>query len=415
MDSKLRKEITLLVKEKVISAEVGEKITAYYQSQSSGKTNRLMLLFGVFGALLIGSGILLMLAHNWDQLSKMIKTIIAFVPLLIGQLAVGFSLVKNKSRAWRESSGTFLFFAVGISMSLISQIYHIEGELSGFLLTWILLCLPLIYILKSHAVTLLILCISTFYAFDIGWEKPFKNSWTYIVIFLAIMPHYIQTAIQQTKSNIMTIYNWAIPVIMSVVMISFVKRFEGNLVFMYIALFGVFYSIGTLWKSYSEQRTLRNGYLIIGSLGTVITFMILSFEEVWKDISHFKGDEMADMIMSWGLFAVGIALVVFIAYKKKINLFHLASLSYVVLQVFPSSIALLLLNLFVLALGINAIWLGVQKMNFGILNYGMLIIAVLISCRFFDNEISFIVRGIVFILIGISFFIANYKMSKLKK
>jgi hypothetical protein len=40
----------------------------------------------------------------------------------------------------------------------------------------------------------------------------------------------------------------------------------------------------------------------------------------------------------------------------------------------------------------------------------MLIIAFLIFLRFFDMEIEFVVRGIIFILIGLAFFVTNFLM-----
>ncbi len=37
---------------------------------------------------------------------------------------------------------------------------------------------------------------------------------------------------------------------------------------------------------------------------------------------------------------------------------------------------------------------------------------MLIACRFFDTEISFVIRGLLFVVIGIGFFGANYLMHK---
>ena len=77
------------------------------------------------------------------------KSCISFLPLLIGQAATAFSLLKKPTdKAWTEPSAVFLFFAVRASMALISQIYNIPGNFSVFVLSWMLLCLPLVYIIN---------------------------------------------------------------------------------------------------------------------------------------------------------------------------------------------------------------------------------------------------------------------------
>ena len=59
---------------------------------------------------------------------------------------------------------------------------------------------------------------------------------------------------------------------------------------------------------------------------------------------------------------------------------------------------------------IIAIVIGAKRNKYSILNYGLLIITALITCRFFDTDISFIVRGLLFMAIGAAFFGANYFM-----
>ena len=147
MSIRFRKELDILVRDNMITAEQSLRIEEYYAMKTSDRPNRLFTIFGIFGALLVGSGIVLILGHNWDNFSRLIKTILAFIPMCIGQILVGYSIFKKKNNSWKEASGTFLFFGVGISISLVSQIYHIPGDLAFFLLIWISLCLPLIYLL----------------------------------------------------------------------------------------------------------------------------------------------------------------------------------------------------------------------------------------------------------------------------
>ena len=163
MKSKLLNDISELLENNIISQEVATNITAYYKSKEDSQPNRLFTVFGVLGATLVGLGIILIIAHNWDNLSRSIKTVFAFIPLVIAQLVSGYSIYKEKSQVWKESSGTFLFFAIGASIALVSQIYNIPGDLGSFLFTWIVLTLPLIYLLNSKAVSILIVVFASYW------------------------------------------------------------------------------------------------------------------------------------------------------------------------------------------------------------------------------------------------------------
>ncbi|MEL6653878.1 MAG: hypothetical protein AAFQ87_24040, partial [Bacteroidota bacterium] len=76
------------------------------------------------------------------------------------------------------------------------------------------------------------------------------------------------------------------------------------------------------------------------------------------------------------------------------------------------TIARVLVNLLILATGVLTVLEGARKDHLGYLNYGLLIITALIVSRFFDEEISFVLRGILFVFVGASFFTANYLMIK---
>lgn len=126
MKSKIRDELPELVKNRVISEETALRIRNFYSSQKSDANTKLFTVFGVFGALLIGLGIILILAHNWDDFSRSLKVVLAFLPLILGQFLTGYTILKKKSSTWKEASGTVLFFAVGGSIALVKFITFLE-------------------------------------------------------------------------------------------------------------------------------------------------------------------------------------------------------------------------------------------------------------------------------------------------
>lgn len=422
----MRKDIPELVKAGVISAETADKIRAFYQEKEGQSNHRLFIVFGILGAILVGLGMILIIAHNWDDLSRMTKTVLAFIPLLLGQVLCGYVLVKKQdSVAWRESTTAFLFFAVGAIISLISQIYNIPGNISSFLLTWMLLCLPLVYVMKSSIASLLYLIGITSYAVETGyWSYPSSESYLYWLLLLTILPHYYLLYKEKPHSNFMIFHNWLIPLSV-IITLGTVANGLGEFMFIaYISLFGLIYLIGEL-GFFTKQRPRSNGYKILGFLGTIILLLILSFSEFWEDL---RGEDFSfNAVISSPEFLVSAILSLLAAGLLSLQLKNRALkdikpiapvfiLFIIIFMIGLSSLlSVVLINLLVFAIGILTIREGAKLDSLGVLNYGLLIITALVVSRFFDTDLSFVIRGALFVSVGIGFFATNYWMLKKRK
>ncbi|OUR92690.1 hypothetical protein A9Q87_06535 [Flavobacteriales bacterium 34_180_T64] len=419
MNSKLIKELPELVTNEVISEDVAINIERYYASKTENSSNRLFMVFGVLGSLLIGLGIILILAHNWDSFTKTTKTIIAFLPLIIGQFIVGFSILNKMSQVWKESSGTFLFFAVGSSIALVSQIYNIPGDLSDYLLTWIVLCLPLVYLLKSNALAILYMVFLTYYATELGYgfNTTDKTPWLYLVGVALVLPYYIQLLRHNANTNITSIFNWILPLSLTIVLGAFVKQNDEFGFLMYIILFGLFYNIGKV-PFFDSQKLRRNGFLIFGSLGTIILLLNTSFRWMWEDVFNTPDLFTQEFYIALVLFVITVIVLAYSYSKhwiKGFNLFQYVFILFTILFFIGMSneiIPTLFVNIIIFALGLVTVKIGTDKFHFGILNYGLLIITALVVCRFFDTNMSYVIRGLLFVGVGFGFFLTNYIMLK---
>jgi len=423
---KLIKELPELVKSETISQNTADKIQDYYKSKDQQSTSRLFIAFGILGAILVGLGIMLIIAHNWDELSKVTKTLLAFFPLLAGQFLCVFVLVKkNDSVAWKESVTTFSFFSVGACISLISQIYNISGSVSQFLLTWMLLCLPLVYVMKSSTASLLYLIGITYYACEICyWTYPRKESYIFWILLTAILPYYFLLSRNKNKSNFFYIHGWLIPISITIILGTLAQKVSEFMFIAYFSLFGLYSIIGSM-DFFFRNKIGINGFKIIGSLGSIILLIILSFRWFWKKliITNFQFNEVTTSpeFLVASIISILAGSFLFIQYKnksfKEIDPINLVFILFIITFIigFSSLISIALINLFVFTVGILTIRKGVQLNKLGILNYGLLIVSTIIACRFFDSNISFVLRGIFFISIGISFLVTNLWMLKKKK
>lgn len=422
----LSKDLSELVNSDVITPETADRIQDYYEEKKGTSANRLFIVFGVLGALLIGLGIISIVAHNWDELSRITKTFFAFLPLIAGQLLCGYVLFKKPdSIAWRESSAIFLFFAVGACISLISQIYNIPGNLGPFLLTWMLLCLPLIYIMKSSAASLLYIAGITYYAGETGyWSYPKSESLMYWLLLLGALPHYYLLYINKPKSNFTIFHHWFIPLSVVITLGTIADAFSELMFIAYFCLFGLFSLAGNS-SFLSDQKLAGNSYKIMGSLGTVILLLILSFSGYWMELNStdfpfFQVMTSAEFFASVVL-ALSAATLLFLQQKgKSLTDVDPTSVVFILFIIvffvgLNSLFAVVLINLILFALGILITRKGAMQNNLGRLNYGMIILTALIFSRFFDTDISFILRGLLFVFVGTGFMIVNYRMLKNRK
>lgn len=422
----LLKELPELLRNDVISEETAEKIQIYFQSKAAKSSNRLFLVFGIIGALLISLGILLIFAHNWDNLSRSIKTFLAFVPLLIGQGICVYTIIKKSdSQAWRESGTAFLFISVGASIALVAQIYNIPGGNGTFILTWMLLCLPLIYLMKSSIASLLYISGITYYATHMSYASfPRTDSYMYWMLLLLVLPYYYLLFKKKPESNFIIFHNWLIPVSLFIALGTLSEAHEEWMFMAFLSLFAAFYIFGKL-DFFTKQRSRNNAYKILGSIGTVVLLLMLSFNWFWEELIDtdfiFKEliispEFLAAAFMS--LLAIGLLYVL----QKNKKLSSIKPISLVFIFFIPifflgmsSYSAVVLINLLVFAIGLATVREGAKNNHLGLLNYGLLIIATLVICRFFDSDLSFVIRGILFILVGAGFFGVNYWMLKKRK
>jgi len=425
MNKNILKELPELVRAQVISEDTAQKIVSYYNDRPSSSANRLFIVFGILGALLIGMGIVLIIAHNWDTLPKFAKLFIGLLPLLIGQGVCGYLIIKgSESKSWREGCATFLVFGVAISISIVSQVYNIEGNLAGFLLVWMALTIPIVYVLRSSMASLLFICGITWYACEVAYFHSQDNfAKFYWLLILAILPFYYLEFFQNNKNNFFYFHSWLLVLSVTICLGVFAHSQEELIMIAYMSLFSCFVILSE-FKAFTTNRVLTNAYLVVGSLGIITLLLMLSFDWYWIELG---GTSLPDLVSGVELpvaaaltIAGGILLLIFIQTNnvRDINAKAFAFLLFIVIFFIGLQSPLasqLLINLVILGFAVNTIRNGARQNHLGILNYGLLIITSLILCRFFDTDFSFVVRGLLFIAVGAGFFAANFYMIQQRK
>lgn len=402
---KLQNELEELQREGIISQEVAQNIQNYLNTRKIPNAgNNFLTIFGVFGALLIGLGLILILAHNWDDLPKLVKTIIAFIPLIVGQLVCLYILIKPQKDWMREALAVFTGLSVGLAIAMVHQIYHLpENELSDFILIWVALVLPLVYLMKSKATALLyVIGISTFTILtgESLHRMNYENLFTALCLYLAILPFYYGSCKKNPTTNQTAIFHWVMSGAFFCLFVAYLPSQDAVALVSFVLFLWLYIHIGRLL----QQSIYYNAYKITGVVGLwLVSFFILYQPE---NLSNF---------LCFILIASVIAQLFFLVknyYQKDRESFDYLQLYPILLVALLFVNAPLLTDVINLFLGAWYLRKGIKNHRFLLVNFGLAVISVGIIRRFFDSDISFVIRGIVFVLLGIGFFTANYFIIK---
>lgn len=149
--------------EGLISAEARGEILGRYEVSRQLPTVVLTL-----GIAMIGIGLLSFIAANWQEIGRLLK----IVMIIAGYAGCVLAAWQADRRGHRNIAGAFLllsgFMLMG-GIALMSQIFHIQGSLSGLLVVWLVAFAPTLLLSKNLSVYLLYEVVSLVYM-----------NWTYI-------------------------------------------------------------------------------------------------------------------------------------------------------------------------------------------------------------------------------------------
>jgi hypothetical protein len=266
-------------------------------------------------------------------------------------------------------------------------------------------------------------CNAEYFTYGIGVH----TYWHWLLLAL-VVPHYFrvrQIQIQmQMRSNFFTFFNWLLALSIIILLGTF-GRTKAELLFIaYFSLAGCYILIGNS-PPFSEIKRRNNPWLALGSLSSIVMLLFLSFKWFWEDAVRdrilFTNPFGSEFYLSVVLTLAALLLFLFSKRKEvsgEIDFMQYVFLVFIVIFILgnlDARLAMFVVNITVFALGVHYIRKGARVDHLGILNYGLLILAALIVCRYFDSYISFLLRGILFMLIGVGFFVANSMQLKKRK
>jgi uncharacterized membrane protein len=427
----LRGQLPALVSAGVITPDASKAIEQHYAAEDSRSRNIGIVLLAIVGSALVAAGIILLIAHNWDDLSRPTRSVIAFLPLIVAQAVAVFVLIRrDESQASRESIAIFEVAAVATAISLVSQTYQIQGSFADFMFLWLLLSLPIVYLFRTTLGAVVYIIGSVVWlSARTSWFRNQPDHLFFWLFLLAIVPYYIALFWRDRFAR----QTAALSIVLAAaagIGLGYAAEFtQANIgAIAFAGFFTAVYLCGI--KFFPREDGRLSALALLGGIGVGATAVVLSFEGIW----HFGGPHSWNLEGAPRAVAIGIQLFFPVAaiallaadYMRRNRVTFsvaagalplVAGLAWIIANqanagerehdnsyAFAASV---IFNLFALLLGVELLARGVRADSTARANFGLLVIVALAMARFFDSDLSFVTRGLGFIAVGVGFLVAN--------
>jgi uncharacterized membrane protein len=343
---------------------------------------------------------------------------VSLAPLALAIALSGWVVARRMDAlAWREGAGVFHALAVGAAVALIGQVYHLDADPYGFVITWLALGLPVIYVLGS-AVPACLYVVGITAA--LGWADHDQKLG--VAILAAGLAPWVVTMVRTAPgSPRLLLFRWvAAACVPFAAGLAVEHALDGAWVAAYTGAFAVCVLAGKTEGAPIGQRP----FYVVGMVGGTVVALILTFADAWDHMAFATASSTAktvDALLAGAVWLAGATLLA----RRPVSLRAEPVVTWPLVATVPGlalaawtghgALAAALMNLVVLGAGAIDLAAAVRWNRLARLNRGLALVSAVIILRFFDTDLSFLWRGVAFIALGLVFLGVNVWMNRRMK
>ncbi|MCL2633623.1 MAG: DUF2157 domain-containing protein [Oscillospiraceae bacterium] len=408
MAFKINDESKQWVEKGIIDDTQREEILSLYQNERN--KNSLLIVFAIIGSLLLGLGVILIFASNWQEIPREIRLFISFLPLLVSMGAVIYTIIKKwESVAFRESTTLGLSISIIATIALVEQVYQIPTKATELICLCMFLMLPIMYLTGAKAPAALYV----FCAMWVTFSYEMTEMWIPLISIIVVIPFFVWQFIKVANKGVLWYLTFLADILIILGVYAFadiIDCFEAIM----IALFAVAVIVFEAFIKYIKNDNAFSPLSFLSAITLIILHIVASFRNV--ELHEYLFKEYLAFVYVAALLVITAAYA-FMRYKEhrknELTVYSVTPTDVIIMFALVGiPLHWILSNILLSALGITLIVIGSKRYSFKQLNYGMLIIISVIVARFFDMDIDLLARGIIFILIGAGFIFTNFLLHK---
>ncbi|QHS09986.1 DUF2157 domain-containing protein [Sinimarinibacterium sp. NLF-5-8] len=378
----------------LIDARTAERLRAHYADHAHAP----MPWFALISVVLVGLGLILLVAHNWDALPLGARLGFALTPLLIGQIACVITWRAHRDAVlWREASSAWTALAFAAALALLSQIFHWSGELDQFLLICAAVTLPLALLFQALLTSVFYAVVLCFWAAS---QTPQADALPGVLIgFAALWPllraHRDRHADHRARSA--WLWGSVLPLLGLAVWLTLMD--SAALSLWWLA------SLGALtFTARADALPIVHRY---GALAVTAAAVIGSLDLGWREGLAVRSG------ITWGVAVLGLLLCSagLLWNMTRLQrgegwraLWGIPALLLLLPNVLASAhwggLMTLALSLWLLLAALTLMRLGTLRQHLPHITQGLLLLALLLTLRFLDSQWSLTARALAFIGMG---------------
>ncbi len=376
----------------IITAEQGQAIRDRYSAELTPNSyraqGRLVTGLSVIGGVLVGLGIILFFAANWDAIDRWPKLAI-ILAVIIGAHGLGYYLRYHRGYVRVGSAMVLLACLVyGAGVHLVGQVYNVDVNDPRLMLFWFLGVAPLVYIVKSQPIQLLGL-----------------------VLFFLAVGFRLQDWIHEVYRG---------------------EALLGASLFLILGLLVL--SIGLIKEEIAALRPYSEVFQLVGMITALGAVFALSFKDIFEFSNeglHTEGEtEVAFRILIGAAGALTLALVSITAWLHRrsegeftlngiegIAMAILLVAAYVVIGVESESEAFfaVVFNILLALTLLGVLVSGYMRGRETWINIGLVFVSIDIFARYFEYSWNLLDRSFIFVAAGVILLLGGYLVERTRQ
>lgn len=409
--------------EGVVSAQMAATLKARYASDQSVGSTWGRTILTVFGVSLLGLGLIALLAANWESLTRPVRVVLAFLPLLVSIGLYGLGVMKGwRSRTFLEPLGAFWGLSIGVGISLIAQTYQISGNPENFALTWTLLLLPVVWATQA------VLPVIGYYVGLLVWVSFCKiadgfvcHYWCFALLGVPVIRDVLRTTVCGIRGQLML---WgAVGTALAALGITLEKQIPGLWIIIYTSIFSVLWLLGIRIENNTTSGVFHTPLRTLGGVGLFGMLYLLMFKWPWSFECGFRSLEAYRSWVTWSydlalsVAAPAAATMAWVKVWRQIRqgeegwlpLFWGSAFIVIAgIYVLPwlgwgdeqGECASVLVLIYLSLLGLGTLLEGIRQRAMAQMKWGVYVLVLIILGKFFSSDMSFTTKGIAFIVCG---------------
>ena len=430
----LAEQLPAWEREGLVTAEGARTLCQRHAAEPQGGLAQMVV--GAVGALLIGTGLIAVLAYNWDDFPRWVRLGLALGPLAATQAVSWWVLQKDEAaKPWqREAAALVQTLAVGAALALVSQIYNLPGKWTDLVFWWCVVSVPLAWVLRSQALAIAYLMGIALWtiaqvfgrANDLGAIGIADVRLWFPVLLAGILPLWPGPDLRDrpapgsrlvlTVSTLLGLL--AVAAYATVRPAHMFPSFRG---FPWLAMLSAAaVLLFPLDREGSDEPLACKPQVLLGGGAIVVMALIFTFEDPARDL--VKGGGFAlPLGWCWLLLLVVAGFAILAFRRGRFAVLSVAALALVPVVAAPLAAddttgwpVAITYSLVLLATAIALIaleFLGRQ----GAARIGAALIALLVILRMADADVSLLIKGLAFIAIGSGFLAVNVFITRRRR